>query len=248
LGAISPAEDTAAIIMEAIQSDGGEIVAPTRYVNALKEICDRHGIWLFFDEVKTGLGRTGKFFAFEHFDIEADGVSMAKPLGGGLPLSAVVTHQEILDVDIFNLFTLGGSPVPCAAALATLDVIDKTGLTDRAEQLGRHLMEGLTRLMEAHALIGDVRGRGLMAGIELVKDRTSKAAATRETARLVYRCYELGLLVIYAGLLGNTIEITPPLIIDEAQIDEGLDILDRALNDIEAGRFDDAKLGRFAGW
>ena len=248
LSTISPAEDTAAIIMEPIQSDGGEIVAPIRYIQALKEICNQHGIWLFFDEVKTGLGRTGKFFAFEHFNIEADGVSMAKPLGGGLPLSTVVTHQEILDVDLFNLYTLGGSPVPCAAALATLDVIDRDGLIDRAEQLGRYLIESLTRLRESHELIGDIRGQGLMAGIELVKDRESKVPANKETARLVYRCYELGLLVIYSGLLGNVIEITPPLIINEAQIDKGVEILDRALSDIETGQFDDTKLERFAGW
>ncbi|MCG2778238.1 MAG: aminotransferase class III-fold pyridoxal phosphate-dependent enzyme, partial [Desulfobacterales bacterium] len=141
LSAVSPADDTAAIIMEVIQSDGGEIVPPPNYIPALRELCDKYGIWLLFDEIKTGLGRTGKYFAFEHYDISADGISLAKPLGGGLPLSAVLARQEILDQSIFNLYGLGGAPVPCAAALATLQVIEEEGLTDNAAAMGDRLLE-----------------------------------------------------------------------------------------------------------
>jgi 4-aminobutyrate aminotransferase len=166
LGSISPAGDTAAVIMEAVQSDGGEVVPPANVIPALRELCDRHGIWLVFDEVKTGLGRTGRMFAFEHSGVVPDAVTLGKPLGGGFPLSAVVGRAELLDVPTFSLFTLGGSPVPCAAALATI----------------------------------------------------------------------------------NVVELTPPLTIGSADVDEALSIIERALSDVEAGRFDDEKLAPFAGW
>jgi 4-aminobutyrate aminotransferase len=248
LGAVSPAEQTAAIIMEPVQSDGGDIVPPDNYIPALRELCDRHGIWLLFDEVKTGMGRTGRFFAFEHSGVVADAVSMGKPLGGGLPLSAVVGRRELLDVDAFALYTLGGSPVPAAAGLAVLDVLDDEALVANAEAMGARLLDGLRALQTDHPLIGDVRGKGLMVGIELVTDRQTREPAAKDAARLVYRCFELGLLVIYCGLAGNVIEMTPPLTIGEAEVDEALGVLDRALADVEAGRFDDAKLARFAGW
>ncbi len=248
LGAVSPAEQTAAIIMEPIQSDGGDVVPPDNVIPALRELCDRYGLWLIFDEVKTGLGRTGRFFGFEHAGVVADAVSLGKPLGGGLPLSAVVGRRELGDADAFALSTLGGSPVPAAAALATLEVIDDEGLVERAALMGARLQDGLRALAAAHPIIGDVRGRGLMVGIELVTSRETREPATKDAARLVYRCFELGLLVIYCGAAGNVIEMTPPLTIDERDIDDALAILDEALSDIEAGRFDDAKLERYAGW
>ncbi len=248
LGAVSPAEQTAAIIMEPVQSDGGDVVPPQNVIPALRELCDRYGIWLLFDEVKTGLGRTGRFFAFEHSGVVADAVSLGKPLGGGLPLSAVLGRAELGDADAFALSTLGGSPVPAAAALATLRVIDEEGLVERAGRMGVLLQDGLRALQASHALIGDVRGRGLMVGLELVTSRDTREPATKDAARLVYRCFELGLLVIYCGAAGNVIEMTPPLTLDERDVDDALAILDEALTDIEAGRFDDAKLARYAGW
>ena len=248
LGAISPAEDTAAILMEAIQSDGGEVVPPANVIPALRELCDRHGIWLVFDEVKTGLGRTGRMFAFEHSDVVPDAVTLGKPLGGGLPLSAVVGPRELLDVPTYSLFTLGGSPVPCAAGLATLDVIRDEGLVENAARMGERLLDGLSSIQGASQLVGDVRGKGLIVGIELVTDRKTREPAPRDAHRLVYRCFELGLLTIYAGLAGNVIELTPPLTIGPDEIDHALGILERALADVEAGRFDDAKLAPFAGW
>ena len=248
LGAVSPADQTAAIIMEPVQSDGGDVVPPDNFIPALRELCDRYSIWLVFDEVKAGMGRTGRFFAFEHSGVVADAVSMGKPLGGGLPLSAVVGRRELLDADAFALYTLGGSPVPAAAGLAVLDVLEGEDLLANAERMGARLLDGLRSLQAEHPLIGDVRGKGLMVGIELVTDRTTREPAAKEAARLVYRCFELGLLVIYCGLAGNVIEMTPPLTIGEAEVDEALDVLDRALADVEAGRFDDAKLARFAGW
>lgn len=249
LGAVSPAEDTAAIIMEAVQSDGGEVVPPANYIPALRELCDRHGIWLLFDEVKIGLGRTGKTFGFEHAGVEADGVALGKPLGGGLPLSAVVARQEILDVGpAMNMYTLGGSPVPAAAALATLEVMEQERLAENAARMGDRVLAGLRDLQSRHPLIGDVRGKGLIIGVELVADGETRAPASKDTARLVYRCFELGLLMIYSGLHSNVLEITPPLTIGEQEVDEALGILDQALSDVESGRFDDAKLASYAGW
>jgi 4-aminobutyrate aminotransferase len=248
LRTVSPAHDTAGVILEAIQSDNGDVVAPDAYLRGLRETCDEHGIWLVFDEVKTGLGRTGTMFAFEHAGIVADAISLGKPLGGGLPVSAVVGRKELLDAPVFDLFTLGGSPAPCAGGIATLDVIERDGLVDRARIMGDLLLEGLRDLQERHPTVGDVRGRGLIAGLELVEDRATRAPAREKAAQLVYRCFELGLLVIYTGILANVVEFTPALTIAEADVHSAVSILDEALADVEAGRFDDGKLSRFRGW
>lgn len=248
LANVSPAEDTAAILLEAMQSDGGDVPAPPRFLRALRELCDRHGIWLVFDEVKVGLGRSGTMWSFEQSGIAADALAAGKPLGGGLPLSAVVARRELLDADIYNLYTLGGAPVPCAAGLATLDVIQHEGLMANAAAVGEQLRAGLRDLAGTHPSIGDVRGLGLMLGFELVEDRATKAPASRLAARLVYRCFELGLMVIYCGLLANVIEMTPPLTLDHDDADRALAIIDHALADCEAGRFDDSKIAPYAGW
>jgi 4-aminobutyrate aminotransferase len=248
LETVSPAEDTGAIIIEAVQSDGGELVPPANYLPALRELCDRHGIWLIFDEVKIGLGRTGRLFGFQHSDVVPDVITLGKPLGGGLPLSAVVGRAELLDASAYDLFTLGGSPMPVAAAHALLDVLDEDDLIANAAERGQQLMSGLEELQTRHPLIGDVRGHGLIVGVELVADRKTRAPATRDAHRVAYRCFDLGLILIYSGLYGNVLEMTPPLSLQESDVNEALDILDRALADVEAGRFDDAKLEPFAGW
>lgn len=248
LNSISPAEDTAAIIIEPIQSDGGDIVPPANYLPALRELCDRYGILLVFDEIKAGLGRTGTMFAFEHSGVTADAVSLGKPLGGGLPLSAVVARAEILDADLLALHTLGGAPVPAAAALAVLDVIESDDLLTNARERGEQILDGLRMLAKRHPIIGDVRGRGLMIGVELVRDLDTKAPATPEAAQLVYRCFELGLLVIYCGLKGNVIEMTPPLTITSDDVEEMLSLFDQAVTDIEDGNFDRRKVDNYAGW
>ncbi len=247
-GAVSPAADTAAVIIEAVQSDGGEVVPPANFLPALRELCDRHGVWLVFDEVKVGLGRTGRMFAFESSGVIADAVTLGKPLGGGLPLSAVVGRRELLDVDTFSLFTLGGSPMPVAGAMATLDVIEAEGLVGNAAVMGRRLLEGLGEIAGRSRLIGDVRGSGLILGVELVVDQATREPAPIDAHRLVYRLYELGVLAIYSGLAGNVIELTPPLVIGGVEVDEFLSVFERALADVEAGRFDDAKLAPYAGW
>ena len=248
LDTISPGDDTAGILIEAVQSDGGEIVPPANYLPALRELCDRHGIWLVLDEVKVGMGRTGRMFAFEHSGIVPDAVTLAKPLGGGLPLSAVVGRRELLDVPTFDLFTLGGSPLPCAAGLAAIEVLEQERLLKNAAARGRQFLDGFQALQARHGLIGDVRGSGLIMGVELVKDRATREPAPTDTHRLAYRLFELGLIVIYAGLHGNVIEMTPPLTITAEEVDEALALFEQALADVEAGRFDDAKLAPYAGW
>jgi 4-aminobutyrate aminotransferase len=248
LGSVSPAADTAAVVIEAVQSDGGEVVPPANFLPALRDLCDRHGIWLVFDEVKVGLGRTGRMFAFQHRDVVPDAVTLGKPLGGGLPLSAVVGRAELLDVATYSLFTLGGSPLPVAGGLATLDVLEADGLVANAEARGRQLLEGLEAIAGRSRLIGDVRGSGLILGVELVADRTTRAPAPVDAHRLVYRLFELGVLAIYSGLHGNVIELTPPLVLTAPDADEFLSVFERALADVEAGGFDDAKLAPYAGW
>jgi 4-aminobutyrate aminotransferase len=244
----SPAAETAAVVMEPIQSDGGDVVPPRNFIPALRELCDKSGIWLVFDEVKTGLGRTGTMFAHEYDQVQADAISLGKPLGGGLPLSAVLGRKELLDQDVLALYTLGGSPVPVAAGLAVLDVLRSESLIENARVRGAELLAGLRSMMEEHPLIGDVRGRGLMVGAELVTDRTTREPAARDAARVAYRCFELGLLILYCGRHSNVLEMTPPLNITSQDVAEMLSILDRALGDIEAGAFDDDKLAAYAGW
>jgi len=246
---ICPPDQTAAIILEAIQSDGGDIVPPPGFLRGLREICDRHRILLFVDEVKVGLGRTGLMFAFEREGIEPDAVSLGKSLGGGLPVSAVVGRADLLDAATANaMFTTAGNPVSAAAALASLDVIRDELLAERARTTGARLQQGLKALAARHELIGDVRGVGMIQGVELVSDRVAKTPAAKEAHKVIYRAMELGLLIFYGGILGNVLEITPPLILTEQECDLGLQILGRALTDVAAGRVSDDALAAYAGW
>ena len=240
---VSPAAETAAVFAESIQSDSGEIVPPDNYFPALRELCDELGIWLIFDEIKTGFGRTGRMFGFEHFGIEADAMGLAKPLGGGFPLSAVVGRVEIVEVDdLYTAYTLGGHPVSCTASLAFIDVLQRDDLAANAADVGGYLTEKLLEMKARHPLIGDVRGKGLLLGVELVADRRTREPAEMDARRLAYRCFELGLILV---AFDNVMEITPPLTITRADADEALAVFERALADIEAGRFDDAKLAGF---
>jgi 4-aminobutyrate aminotransferase len=246
---ICPPDQTAAIILEAIQSDGGDIVPPPGFLRGLRELCDRYGILLFLDEVKVGFGRTGLMFAFEHEGIEPDAVSLGKSLGGGLPVSAVVGRSDLLDAATANaMFTTAGNPVSAAAALASIEVIRDESLSERARSLGERLHRGLLSLAGRHELIGDVRGRGMIQGVELVTDRAAKTPAARDTHKVIYRAMELGLLVFYGGILGNVLEITPPLILTDEECDLGIEILDHALTDVAAGRVSDDVLAPYAGW
>ena len=249
LSTTCPAAETAAILVEPIQSDGGILAPSPAFLQGLEAICRREGILLVLDEVKVGMGRTGDWFGYQAAGVTPDLVVLGKALGGGLPLSAVVGPAAILDVEpAIALFTTAGNALSCAAGLASIEAIETDGLRDNARIVGDRLLRGLRGLIERHRLIGDVRGRGLVVGVELVSDRAARTPAARETAKVSFRAAELGLAVFYVGMDSNVLEITPPLCLTEAEADEGIAILDRALEDVEAGRVPDEALAAYAGW
>jgi 4-aminobutyrate aminotransferase / (S)-3-amino-2-methylpropionate transaminase / 5-aminovalerate transaminase len=220
----------AAIIIEPVQGDGGFLAAPPDFIRKLREISSRHGIVLIADEIQTGFGRTGKMFGFEHSGIRPDLVTVAKSLGAGLPLSAVVGKAEIMDAPGPGGLggTYGGNPVACAAALAVIEAFTEEGLLQRAESLGRQLRKGLLDLQAKHQAIGNVRGLGFMQAIEIVGDPKSKTPDADLTQRLIDSARECGLLVIKCGVQRNVIRFLAPLIITDKDLDDGLAMLHRA--------------------
>ena len=244
-----PPGDCAALFLEPIQSDGGLIVPPPAFFRRPEELCRQHGILIVSDEVKVGLGRSGKLHCFSHEEITPDIVVFGKGLGGGLPISAVVGPEAVMNHEAaFSMQTLHGNPVCASAALAVLGTIEADGLTGNAAAVGDHLRERLNGLKQKHPLIGDVRGRGLAIGAELVTSRHSKAPAKKETALTVYRAFELGLVLYYVGMNSNVLEMTPPLVLTRAEADRAADILDQALGDVAEGRVPDSVLDGFEGW
>ncbi|HEY3489095.1 MAG TPA: acetyl ornithine aminotransferase family protein [Candidatus Deferrimicrobiaceae bacterium] len=226
---VSP-EETAAIVLEPIQGEGGYIVPPDRFLRRVEQICRKHGILLVADEVQSGMGRTGKMLAASHAGIRPDIVVLAKGIASGLPLSATIAPASIMDWPPgAHASTFGGNPVACAAALATLDLLEG-GLIENAAAMGRCLIDGLCILKSEHEAIGDVRGRGLMIGVELVLDRKTKVRAVSGRNRVVRRCFEKGLLVLPAG--ENTIRFSPPLVLRRPQVDAALSIFETALREV----------------
>ena len=245
-----PPEQVAAVFIEPIMSDGGLIVPPAGFLKTLEERCRRHGILTVLDEVKVGLGRSGALHAFSHEGLEPDMVVLGKGLGGGLPLSALIGPAAIMDHrPAFAIQTTGGNPVCTAAGLAVLRTVLDEDLPGRAERVGAVLADGLRRLAERHEMIGDVRGRGLAIGVDLVEDRESRAPVpATTTAKVIVRAYELGASFIYVGLEANVLEITPPLTLSDAECEEGLAIIDRALGDVAAGLIPDDAVRAYMNW
>jgi 4-aminobutyrate aminotransferase len=244
-----PGGEVAALFIEPIQSDGGMKVPPDGFLKRLVEACRAHGILIVCDEVKVGLGRSGRLHCFQHESFTPDIVTFGKGLGGGLPLSAVAGPAALMDhATAFAMQTTQGNPVCCAAGLAVLKTIQDQHLAERAARVGGYLADRLKGLANRHPLIGDVRGRGLAIGVELVRDPVGREPAKRETALTVYRAFELGLVLFYVGVNSNVLEFTPPLTLSEAEVDEGIDILDAALTDVAANRVDESAAAAFAGW
>lgn len=238
----------AGVVTEPLQSDGGLLVPPDGFLEGLSELCTEYGAYLVVDEVKAGLGRTGELFAHQHADVEPDAVVIGKPLGSGLPISAVVGRADLVDFEpAGHMMTTAAAPLPVAAAHATLDVIEDEGLTERARRLGTRLRASLEGLAEESPVIGDVRGRGLMQGVELV----SAEGHTPDSELAAKTCLwarKHGLAVFYVGMDSNVLELTPPLTISEAELDRGCELLAAALSDARTETLDPDLLERYAGW
>ena len=226
------AESIAALLVEPITGEGGFITPPPEYFPKLYAICREKGIIFIGDEIQTGMGRTGKMFALEHWKVEPDLTIVAKSLAAGMPLSAVVGKREIMDSPHVGGLggTYGGNPVCCRAALAVLDIFEEEGLLKKAQILGQKVRERFDVWQEQFELIGDVRGLGPMLALELVKDRETKEPAAEEAKALVEFCHEKGLILLSCGNFGNVIRILMPLVIDDNQLERGLGVMEEGLS------------------
>ncbi len=231
------ASRVAAIIVEPVQGEGGFNVAPPEFLQRLRALCDQHGILLIADEIQTGAGRTGTWFAMEQSGVAPDMITMAKSMAGGFPISAVVGRAEVMDAPAPGGLggTYAGSPLSCAAALAVLDVFEKENLLQRSRQLGARLIANLQTMASRHRCIADVRGLGAMVAIELCKDGDLKQPDADMAKRLVAEATRRGLILLSCGTYGNVIRILVPLTASDAIVDEGLAIIDAALATIQSG-------------
>jgi len=228
---VDPAE-VAAILVEPVQGEGGYIVPPDNFLPGLRRLASRHGILLGVDEVQTGFGRTGKWFAVEHWGVEPDLMALAKAIAAGLPLGALVGRSEVMDLPPgSHANTFGGNPVALAAFSAVVEVMRRERLPERAERLGREALKRLEELREASSIVGDVRGLGLMIGVELVRDKSSMEPAPELLERVLVKAFKRGLLVIGAG--ASTVRIAPPLTIEEELFNAGLEILESVIREVE---------------
>jgi len=226
-----PPEEVAAIFVEPVQGEGGYVVAPTVFMQELRRICDRHGILLVVDEVQSGIGRTGKWWAVEHTGVEPDMVCIAKGIASGMPLGITMTRSEIMDwVPGSHASTFGGNPVCVAAALATLDVIEKENLLENSAEVGAHMMKRMAEWPTKLTLVGDVRGRGLMVGVDIVKDKTTKEYGAAERDRIVEKAFEHG--VLFLGCGPSTIRLCPPLVVTKEEADVALDVLEECIQHV----------------
>jgi 4-aminobutyrate aminotransferase len=230
-----PPEDTAAIVVEPIQGEGGYVVPPPEYFQHLKKIADKYGLLLIDDEVQSGMGRTGKWFAIEHWGVEPDIVATSKGLASGLPLGATIAKSNVMDwIAGSHASTFGGNPLSCVAASAVIDVIEEEKLLDNATKQGMHIMKRLKELMEKSDIVGDVRGKGLMIGMEVVEDKESRKPAPKKATEIMTRSWKRGINVITCG--ASTIRVAPPLVITRELVDSALDIIEDVTREVEKER------------
>jgi 4-aminobutyrate aminotransferase len=224
---ILPPDEVAGVLVETIQGEGGYIVPPDGFYPALRKLCDKYGILMIVDEVQSGMGRTGKWWAIEHYDVEPDMFTTAKGIASGMPLGACVARRSVMDWKKgTHGNTFGGNPVSCAAALATIDLIENEYL-ENAARMGEYLLDALAEIKARHPSMGDVRGKGLMIGVEFVKDKQTKEPAKELTDRVVELTFERGLLMLSCAK--SVIRVAPPLSISKSEIDEGLKIFEESI-------------------
>jgi 4-aminobutyrate aminotransferase len=229
---ILPPEEVAAVFVEPVQGEGGYVVAPPIFMKELRRICDKYGILLVADEVQSGIARTGKWFAIEHTGVHPDIVCMAKGIASGMPLGVMMSRAEVMDwVPGSHASTFGGNPVCIAAALATLDVIEKENLRQNSTDVGNHMMRRMADWPKKHKMVGDVRGRGLMVGVELVKDKHTKEYAAAERDRVVDMAFERG--VLFLGCGPSTVRISPSLVVTKDEADVAVDVLEECISIVE---------------
>jgi 4-aminobutyrate aminotransferase len=230
-----PSEEVAGVLFEPIQGEGGYVVPPPDYFQRLKKLADKYGLLLIDDEVQAGMGRTGKWFAIEHWKVEPDIVCIAKAIASGLPLGATVARARIMDWEGgSHATTFGGNPVSCVAALAVIDVIKEEKLLGSAITKGNHALKRLEELKEESEILGDVRGKGLMVGAEIVTDKRSKKPGTEEAKEVMLRCWKRGVAVITSG--ASSLRVAPPLNIPIEQLDAGLAIVEDVIREVEKGK------------
>ena len=225
---ILPPEEVAAIFIEPVQGEGGYVVAPTPFMQELRRICDKHGILLVVDEVQSGIGRTGKWWAVEHTGVQPDIICSAKGIASGMPLGVMMSRADIMDlVPGSHASTFGGNPVCIAAALATLDVIEKENLLQNSAEVGAHMLRRMADWPKKHRIVGDVRGRGLMIGVEIVKDQKTKEYGPELRDKIVELAFERGILFLGCG--PSTVRIAPPLVVTKDEADAAIDALEESV-------------------
>ncbi len=230
-----PAEEVAMLLAEPIQGEGGYVVPPDGYFKKLKKLLDENGILFAVDEVQSGIGRTGKWFAIEHWSVVPDIVCMAKGIAAGMPLGVMASRADIQDwTPGSHASTFGGNPVSCAAALAVIDVIKSEKLLENSQREGAYIKKRLEEMTETHPMMGDVRGKGLMVGVELVKDKDTKEYAKQETEDVMMECFRQGLAIVNCGV--NVIRWMPPLTITRDLVDPSLEIFEKSLSKVEKGK------------
>lgn len=243
-----PSEEVAAIFIEPIAGDAGIIVPPKKWVKAIRELCDKYGIVLVCDEIQQGMGRTGKWFGIENFDVEADLLVLGKSVGGGLPLGAVVGKTEILEsLDApAHVFTLSGNTTVCVAALKSIEILERENALQNSLVMGDYIKAGFEKLKEKYDIIGDIRGIGLSIGVDIVKGKGSTEKNPDATTKICYRCIQTGLVMIFLGQ--STLRVQPPLVITREQVEKAMGIIDSAINDYLNDRIGDEVYEVTQGW
>jgi 4-aminobutyrate aminotransferase len=248
LETVLPKEEIAAVIFEPIQGDAGIITPPQKYYEKLVSLCRKNNILLIADEVQTGFGRTGKMFACEHFGLEPDIIVMGKAIASGMPLSAIVARSEIFESwnAPVHFFNTAGNVISCSAAIATIDVIKEDELISNANVQGNYIIDRFKPLMDKFDCIGDVRGKGLLIGVDIVKDRDTKERDINKTAKICWRCWEKGLILAFFS--GSVLRIAPPLTLSSQEAERAMDIIEEAISDVEEGLIPDEVLEQIKGW